>query len=115
MSSRKIGPALVGLKMHNDVAILWSRDSANAIGFMPFTSAAFPRGAGLAERDGYVSLVQQMHHSLYEMNVGADFVFPETQGFLRIQAADCAGAVHLRRCIAPTYLRLREEPAATSS
>ena len=32
----KIGPHLVGLKIHNDVAILWSRDSANAISFMPY-------------------------------------------------------------------------------
>jgi len=32
----KIGPHLVGLKVHRDVAILWSRDSANAIGFMPY-------------------------------------------------------------------------------
>ena len=36
----KIGPHLVGLQIHNQVAILWSRDSANAIGFMPFTSDA---------------------------------------------------------------------------
>ena len=32
---QKIGPHLVGLQIHNQVAILWSRDSANAIGFMP--------------------------------------------------------------------------------
>ena len=43
----KIGPHLVGLKIKNDVAILWSRDSANAISFMPFTSSASPAvGAG---------------------------------------------------------------------
>src|ERR1035437_8203078 len=36
----KIGPHLVGTQIHNQVAILWSRDSANAIGFMPFTSNA---------------------------------------------------------------------------
>src|SRR3974390_2528903 len=35
----KIGPHLVGLKIQNQVAILWSRDSLNAISFMPFTSA----------------------------------------------------------------------------
>jgi beta-galactosidase len=36
---QRIGPHLVGLQIHNQVAILYSRDSANAIGFMPFTSA----------------------------------------------------------------------------
>ena len=45
-------------------------------------------------------LVAQLHRSLYEVNVGADFVFPETAGFLGIQAADRARALHLRRCAA---------------
>ena len=76
----KVGPHLVGLKIHNDVAILWSRDSANAISFMPY-GGGVPDRSWTGERDGYVSLVQQMHHSLYEMNVGADFVFPETKDF----------------------------------
>jgi len=76
----KIGPHLVGLKIHNDVAILWSRDSANAISFMPY-GGGVPARSWTHEPDGYVSLVQQMHHSLYDLNVGADFVFPETQDF----------------------------------
>jgi beta-galactosidase len=78
---QKIGPHLVGLQIHNDVAILWSRDSANAIGFMPFTSdASLPWVAGRATAD-YTSLVRQLHKSLYELNVGSDFVFPETADF----------------------------------
>ena len=77
----KIGPHLVGLKIKNQVAILWSRDSANAIGFMPFTSnAAMPWEPGRATA-GYDSLVRQMHRALYDLNVDADFVFPETQDF----------------------------------
>ena len=40
---QKIGPHLVGLKIHNDVAILWSRDSANAIDFMPYTGHSGPQ------------------------------------------------------------------------
>jgi beta-galactosidase len=77
----KIGPHLVGLKIKNQVAILWSRDSANAIGFMPFTSnAAMPWEAGRPTA-GYDSLVHQIHRSLYDLNVGTDFVFPETQDF----------------------------------
>ncbi|MGO9435365.1 MAG: beta-galactosidase [Terracidiphilus sp.] len=76
----KIGPHLVGLKIHNDVAILWSRDSANAISFMPY-GGGVPARSWTGEPDGYVSLVQQMHKSLYDMNVGTDFVLPETQDF----------------------------------
>ena len=79
----KIGPHLVGLKIHNDVAILWSRDSANAISFMPFTAARCRQGAGPASPTDYASLVQQIHHSLYDLNIGADFVFPETKDFSR--------------------------------
>ncbi len=78
---QKIGPHLVGLQIHNQVAILWSRDSANAIGFMPFTSnASMPWEPGHASAN-YQSLVQQMHRSLYDLNVGTDFVFPTTQDF----------------------------------
>jgi beta-galactosidase len=74
----KIGPHLVGLKIKNDVAILWSRDSANAIGFMPY-GGPVPANSWTHTPDGYASLVQQMHRSLYELNIGSDFVFPETQ------------------------------------
>ena len=76
----KIGPHLVGLKQHNDVAILWSRDSLNAIKAMPY-GGGVPARSWTGEPDGYVSLVQQMHKSLYDLNIGADFVLPTTQDF----------------------------------
>jgi beta-galactosidase len=76
----KIGPHIVGLKIKNDVAILWSRDSDNAISFMPFTSAG-PQWGFAGPTADYASLVQQIHRSLYDLNVGTDFVFPETQDF----------------------------------
>jgi beta-galactosidase len=77
----KIGPHLVGTQIHNQVAILWSRDSANAIGFMPFTSnASMPWLQGQPSA-GYDSLVKQIHRSLYDLNVGTDFVFPTTTDF----------------------------------
>jgi len=78
---QKIGQHLVGLRIHNQVAILWSRDSANAIGFMPFTSDAPQPWAPGKEIASYDSLVEQIHHSLYELNVGTDFVFPESSDF----------------------------------
>jgi beta-galactosidase len=78
---QKIGPHLIGLQIHNQVAILWSRDSRNAISFMPFTSnASVPWGPGRPSV-GYDSLVQQIHKSLYDLNIGSDFVFPTTQDF----------------------------------
>jgi len=76
---QKIGPRLVNLQIHNDVAILWSRDSLNAINDMPFAKdSQWGGGGGKAD---YGSLVRQIHHSLYDLNVGSDFVFPETQDF----------------------------------
>ena len=77
---QKIGPHLAGTKIHSDVAILWSRDSANAINFMPF-GGDVPAQSWTHTRDGYVSLVQQMHHALYSLNIASDFVFPTTQDF----------------------------------
>jgi beta-galactosidase len=76
----KVGPHLVGLKIHNQVAILYSRDSANAIEFMPFTSAG-PQWSNAGPTADYSTLVQQMHRSLYDLNVGCDFVFPTTEDF----------------------------------
>jgi beta-galactosidase len=77
---QKIGPRLVGLQVHNQVAILWSRDSANAISFMPY-GGGVPSRSWTGEPDGYASLVQQIHKTLYDLNIGADFVFPTTADF----------------------------------
>ncbi len=68
----KVGPHLVGLQIHSQVAILWSRDSLNAIEFMPFAAGG---------QHGYDSLVQQIHKSLYGLNISADFVFPTTKDY----------------------------------
>jgi beta-galactosidase len=76
---QKIGPRLVNLDIDNDVAILWSRDSLNAINDMPFAKDSQWGGGGT--KADYGSLVRQIHRSLYDMNVGADFVFPETKDF----------------------------------
>jgi beta-galactosidase len=76
----RVGPHLVGLQIHNRVAILWSRDSANAIDFMPYGGPK-PDWSWSSQPEGYDSLVQQMHKCLYQMNVGTDFVLPTTQDF----------------------------------
>lgn len=76
---QKIGPRLVNLKLQNDVAILWSRDSLNALNDMPFAKESQWGGGG--SKADYGTLVRQMHRALYDMNVGTDFVFPEVQDF----------------------------------
>ncbi|MES1196669.1 MAG: beta-galactosidase, partial [Steroidobacter sp.] len=78
---QKIGPRLVNLNIHNNVAILWSRDSLNALNDMPFTYAKNGQWNGDGNKADYGSLVRQIHHSLYDLNVGADFVFADTQDF----------------------------------
>jgi beta-galactosidase len=76
---QKIGPRLVNLKIRNDVAILWSRDSLNAINDMPFAKESQWGGTGV--KADYGSQVRQIHRQLYDMNVGTDFVFDDTQDF----------------------------------
>ncbi len=78
---QKIGPHLVGLQIHNQVAILWSRDSANAISFMPFSGTSASPSAQVQPIATYDTLVRQIHKSLYDLNIGSDFVFPETSDF----------------------------------
>jgi beta-galactosidase len=78
----KIGPHLVDLKISSPVAILWSRDSLNAIEFMPFALRG-PQWSEDHPAADYASLVRQLHKTLYDLNVGADFVFPETTDFSR--------------------------------
>lgn len=76
---KKIGPRLVNLKIRNEVAILWSRDSMNAINDMPFAKES--QWGGSAVKADYASQVRQIHRQLYDMNVGADFVFPDASDF----------------------------------
>jgi beta-galactosidase len=73
---QKIGQRLVGLRIRNDVAILWSRDSLNAINDMPFAKQSQWGSAG--SNADYGSEVRQIHRALYDLNVGTDFVFPDT-------------------------------------
>ena len=78
---QKIGPRLVDLKIKNQVAILYSVDSANAISFMPY---AHQDGIGWIPgkaAGSYGALIAQLHHSLYNANTGADFVFPDANDF----------------------------------
>lgn len=68
---KRIGPELAGLSRRNQVAILYSVDSSAALGFMPYTHAD----------DGYRHLLEQLHRTLYEMNVGTDVVYAAQADF----------------------------------
>jgi len=77
---QKIGTHLVNLRIRNQVAILYSVDSANAIDFMPFTHDNRPMWVG-GPGPNYTDLVHQFHRILYDQNVGVDYVFPESTDF----------------------------------
>lgn len=77
---QKIGPHLVNLKIKNQVAILYSVDSANGLDFMPFTSSG-PQWSSAPAVADYTMLLHQLHRVLYNANVGVDFVFPERANF----------------------------------
>lgn len=75
---KRIGPDLVNMTVHNDVAILYSVDSANGIRFMPITSdppGSWQPGRGEGE---YAKVLAQVHQAAYDANVGTDIVFPTT-------------------------------------
>lgn len=77
----KVGPRVVNLKIRNQVAILYSVDSANAIDFMPFTHGPGSQWSFAPPVASYSTLLDQLHGVLYRANIGVDFVFPEAPDF----------------------------------
>ena len=76
---KRIVPEIVDLQKHNSVAILYSVDSSNGISFMPFQHKTHPAGWTPGKNGAeYGELVQQLHTSLYDAKVDADFVYPDT-------------------------------------
>jgi beta-galactosidase len=73
---QKVGPELADMKIHNQVAILYSVDSSNGISFMPFEQESPGWVPGKAS-GSYNAILSQLHRSLYIANVGTDFVFPD--------------------------------------
>jgi beta-galactosidase len=74
---QKIGPALANMKITNQVAILYSVDSQNAINFMPLVPQEHLGWVPGKPAGTYNTLVTQLHNSLYKANVGSDFIFPD--------------------------------------
>ncbi|WP_445193934.1 beta-galactosidase [Sphingomonas sp. Tas61C01] len=69
----RLGGSVANLRMRNEVAILYSADSSTALSLMPYRA----EGGGEwrpEQTTGYGSTLRQMHRSLYDADVGADFV-----------------------------------------
>ena len=64
---RRIGPEIIGVRRRNKVAILYSLDSYHAIQYMPFS-----------DQTNYDTILFQMYAALYRLNIGVDFVFPDS-------------------------------------
>jgi beta-galactosidase len=60
---KRLGPQLANLTKSNKVGILFSADSANTIGYMPFS-----------DRVSYMTVLRQMYNALYDLNVEPDIV-----------------------------------------
>lgn len=80
---QKVGPEIVNLQIKNQVAILYSVDSSNALGFMPFERQDGSGWVPGKAAGSYNGILSQLHRSLYQANVGVDFVFPDAADFLR--------------------------------
>ncbi len=65
---KELGPELANLKKKNRVAILYSLDSWQGLNFMPFDNNV-----------NYMTVLNQFYKTLYNLNIGADFVFPQSQ------------------------------------
>ncbi len=67
---QRVGPEIVDTRRPNKVAILYSNDSWHGIEYMPFS-----------EHSNYRTVLDGMYDALYKLNVGTDFVFPDSTNF----------------------------------
>jgi beta-galactosidase len=76
---KRLGPQLAGMMPRSRVAILHSVDSHWGLQFMPIGETG--RDERGREKANYAGVEDQLHRALYELNVGADFVFAEEPDF----------------------------------
>jgi beta-galactosidase len=67
---KKTGPQLANFRKKNQVAILWSLDSLQALNFMPFDNQV-----------NYTTIADQFYKTLYKLNVETDVIFPQKGNF----------------------------------
>jgi len=75
---QRIGPHIVDLKASHPVALLYSNDSRRGINYMPFLKSRPPGDMPWDNLGGYDLEMRRLYRALYRLNVGIDFVFPET-------------------------------------
>jgi len=76
---QRIGSRIVDLKASHPVALLYSNDSRRATDYMPFLVSQPPGDMPWSHPGGYELEMRRLYRALYRLNVGVDFVFPETE------------------------------------
>ena len=74
----RIGSHLVDLKPSHPVALLYSNDSRRGIDYMPFLVSQPAGDMPWSRPNGYDLVMRRLYRALYRLNVGVDFVFPDT-------------------------------------
>jgi beta-galactosidase len=77
---KKVGPLLVDATKRNQVAVLYSTDSNNAVGFMPFDKWSKPLPPSF-HADGYRRIFERVNAALYKANVETDIVYADAPDF----------------------------------
>ena len=75
---QRIGPRIVNLKASHPVALLYSNDSRRGTEYMPFLQKRPAGDMPWNQPGGYDVEMRRLYRALYRLNVGVDFVFPET-------------------------------------
>ena len=78
---QKIGPDLVDLKIKNQVAMLYSVDSDNALVFMPYDRKYGNGWTPGVPGDAYTTILWELYHALYNQNIGVDLRLPNSGDF----------------------------------
>jgi beta-galactosidase len=75
----RIGPQIVNLKASHPVALLYSNDSRRGTDYMPFLVSQVAGDMPWHHPGGYEVEMRRLYRALYHLNVGVDFIFPETE------------------------------------
>jgi beta-galactosidase len=76
---QRIGPRIANLKASHPVALLYSNDSRRATESMPFLITRPGGDMPWSNPGGYDVEMRRLYRALYRLNVGVDFIFPETE------------------------------------
>ena len=76
---QRIGSQIVDLKAAHPVALLYSNDSRRGTEYMPFLVSQPAGDMPWHHPGGYDLEMRRLYRALYRLNVGVDFIFPETE------------------------------------